>query len=323
MASGKKSRKSKNHHWWSVGLQKYWADRAKDVSWIEPDGKIDKKRFFNRKIGYKRHGFTSFRGTVWESNWEDEFYIDYEVHKIIPPIQDMKPFGMTPKEFFDLIKMLPKKDRSLRDMCKFYHLDEELHRNLLLLVHSLLIRSPGNRSRYEGYPKMIGLPPDEEVGKGNMVQNYRIAKKLCQKGLISNQYFVLMHSPLKKFIFGNGSLDWLTSGLVANRIIGRTLLPLTPHLCVYFCTPMLMRSTPNCASLSLAPWMVDWVNDITQIYSKDKLFFLGKPPKITGAFRQRQFLEHKEKTDALIEMLDEIAGINKNRSLLFGALSSR
>ncbi|NOR30329.1 MAG: hypothetical protein GQ539_04420 [Sulfitobacter sp.] len=320
MASGKKS---KNHHWWPVGLQSYWADRAGDVSWIEPGGKIEKKRSVNRKIGFKIHGHTIFRGTVWESNFEDEFDIDNEVHEIIPALQGMKPFGRTLKEFFTLIKMLGKKDRSLRDMCKFYHLDEELHRKLLLLIHSLLIRSPGNRSRYEGYPKMIGLPPDEEVGKGNMVQNYRIAKKLCQKGLISNQYFVLMHSPLKKFIFGNGSLDWLTSGLVANRINGRTLLPLTPHLCVYFCTPQSMRSTPNCASLSLAPWMVDWVNDITQIYSKDKLFFLGKPPKITDAFRQRQFLEHKEKTDALIDMLDEIAGINKNRSLLFGPLSSR
>lgn len=313
MASGKKS---KNHHWWPVGLQSYWADRAGDVSWIEPDGKIEKKRSLNRKIGFKIHGHTFFRGTGWENNFEDEFDIDNEIHKIISAIQGMKPFGRTPKEFFALIKMLGKKDRSLRDMCKFYHLDEELHRNLLLLIHSLLIRSPGNRSRYEGYPKMIGLPPDEEVGKGNMAQNYRIAKKLCQKGLISNQYFVLMHSPLKRFIFGDGSLDWLTSGLVANRINGRTLLPLTPHLCVYFCTPMSMRSTPNCASLSVAPWMVDWVNDITQIYSKDKLFFLGKPPKITDAFRQRQFLEHKEKTDALIDMLDEIAGIKKHRNFL-------
>lgn len=303
MASGNKS---KNHHWWPVGLQSYWADRAGDVSWIEPDGKIDKKRFVNRKIGFKIHGHTIFRCTVWESNFEDEFDIDNDVHKIIPALQGMKPFGRTPKEFFALIKMLGKKDRSLRDMCKFYHLDEELHRNLLLLLHSLLIRSPGNRSRYEGYPRMIGLPPDEDVGKGNMVQNYRIAKKLCQKGLISNPYFVLMHSPLKKFIFGDGSLDWLTSGLVANRINGRTLLPLTPHLCVYFCTPMSMPRSPNYASLSVAPWMVDWVNYITQIYSKDKLFFLGKPPKITDAFRQHQFLEHKEKTDALIDMLDEI-----------------
>lgn len=320
MASGKKS---KNHHWWPVGLQSYWADQAGDVFWIEPDGKIENKRSVKRKIGFKIHGHTIFRGTVWESNFEDEFDIDNEVHKIIPALQGMKPFGRTPKEFFALIKMLGKKDRSLRDMCKFYHLDEDLHRNLLLFIYSMLIRSPGSRSRYEGYPKMIGLPPDEEVGKGNMVQSYRIAKKLCQKGLISNQYFVLMHSPLKKFIFGDGSLDWLTRGLVANRINGRTLLPLTPHLCVYFCTPMSMRSTPNFASLSVAPWMVDWVNDITQIYSKDKLFFLGKPPKITNAFRQRHFLEHKDKTDALIDMLDEIAGIKKNRNFTLGPFSYR
>lgn len=319
MASGKKS---KNHHWWPVGLQSYWADRAGDVSWIEPDGKIKKKRSVNRKIGFKIHGHTIFRGTIWESNFEDEFDIDNEVHKIIPALQGMKPFGRTPKEFLALVNMLWKKDRSLRDMCKFYHLDEELHRNLLLLIHSLLIRSPANRSKYEGYPKTIGLPPDEEVGKGNMIQNYRIAKKLCQKGLISNQYFVLMYSPLKKFIFGDGSLDWLTSGLIANRINGRILLPLTPHLCIYFCTPMSMRSTPNFASLSVAPWMVDWVNDITQIYSKDKLFFHGKPPKITNAFRQRQFLKHKEKADALIDMLDEIAGIKKNRIFLLGPYSS-
>ena len=311
MESGQKKR---NHHWWPVGLQSYWADRAGDVSWITPDGKIDKKRFVNRRIGFKIHGHTIFRGTAWESNFEDEFDIDNEVHNIINALLRMKPFGRTPREFFALIKMLVKKDRSLRDMCKFYHLDDGLHRDLLLLIHSLLIRSPRNRSRYEGYPRSFGRPPDEEVGKANMVQYYRIAKKLCQNGLISNQYFVLMHSPLKKFIFGDGSLDWLTSGLLANRVNGRALLPLTPQLCVYFCTPISMRSTPNCASLSVAPWMVDWVNDITQIYSRDKLFYLGRPPEINDAFRQRQFLEHKAKGDALIEMLDEIAGMKKNRS---------
>lgn len=319
MANGSKS---KNHHWWPVGLQKYWADRRGDVSWIEPSGIVDKKRSTNRKIGFKIHGHTIFRGTGWESNFEKEFDIDNEVHNIVSALEGLKPFGRSPKEFFLLIKLLLKKDRSLRDMCNFYQLDEDLHRNLLLLINSLLIRSPANRSRYEGYPKLMGLPPDEEVGKANMAQNYRIAKKLCRNGFVSNQYFVLLHSPLKKFIFGDGSLDWLTSGLVANRINGRALLPLTPHLCVYFCTPMSMRSTPNCASISVAPWMVDWINDISQIYSRDKLFFLGKPPKLTEAFRQHQFLEHKDKTDILVDMLDEIAGIKKNRNAIGFGMSS-
>jgi len=314
MASGNKSR---NHHWWPVGLQSYWADRAGNVSWIEPNCKIEKKRSVNRKIGLKIHGHTIFRGTGWESNFEDEFDIDSEVHEIILALQRMRPFGRTLNEFITLIKLLGNKDRSLRNMCKFYHLNEELHRNLLLLIHSLLIRSPKSRSQYEGYAKLIGNRPNEDVGKANMVQNYRIAKKLCQRAPILNQYFVLMHSPLKKFLYGDGTLDWLTDGLVANRINGKALLPLTPHLCVYFCTPTSMRSTPNCAALTVAPWIVDWVNNITQVYSKDKLFFLGKPPKLTDAFRQRQHLEHKEKKDALIDMLDEIAGMSDDRYLPF------
>ena len=308
-------KRSKNHHWWPVAVQSYWANNAGYVSWIEPSGIISEKRASNRRIGFKIHGHTIFRGSPWESNFESEFDIDNEVHAIIASLNKLKPYGQTLSDFISLMKILFKKDRTLRDMCKFYSLEESLHRDLLLLIHSLLIRSPANRSRYEGYPAMFGLPPDEEVGKANMIQKYKIAKKLCQGGLISNQYFVLLHSPWKKFIFGDGSLDWLTSGLTGNRINGRTLIPLTPHLCVYFCTPTAMRPSPNCASLIAAPWMVDRVNEITQIYSKDKLFFLGNAPKLTDAFRQAQFLEHREKTDALIDMLDEVAGIKRRRWL--------
>ena len=120
MANGSKS---KNHHWWPVGLQKYWADRRGDVSWIEPSGIVDKKRSTNRKIGFKIHGHTIFRGTGWESNFEKEFDIDNEVHNIVSALEGLKPFGRSPKEFFLLIKLLLKKDRSLRDMCNFYQLD--------------------------------------------------------------------------------------------------------------------------------------------------------------------------------------------------------
>jgi hypothetical protein len=146
---------SKNHHWWPVGLQKYWTDRRGDLSWIEPNGATKKKRSANKKIGYKRYGHTMLKGSVWESNFESKFDVDNEVHHIISGICDLKPFGRTPSEFFTMLRLTRKKDRTLRDMCKFYHLDEKLHRNLLLLLHSLLIRSPSNRSRYEGTPRLI------------------------------------------------------------------------------------------------------------------------------------------------------------------------
>lgn len=303
---------SKKHHWWPVALQQYWTDRREELSWVEPDGTIQKKKPANRKIGYKRHGHTVSKGSIWENNFESEFDIDDEVHRIVAGTHNLRPFGRTPSEFLTLLNLLRKKDRTLRDTCTFHHLDEKLHRNLLLFLYSILIRSPANRSRYESYPEMIGLSPNEEVGKVNMAQSYSIAKKVCQNGSLSNQYFVILHSPLKKFIFGDGSLDWITQNLTTNRINGRALMPLTPYICVYFCTPMMFRTSPNCASISAAPWMVDWVNQITQIYSKEKLFFLGKPPKLTEAFRKRQFLEHKEKTDDFIQMLDEIVATEEN-----------
>ena len=306
--------KSINHHWWPVGLQQYWADKNQELSWIEPDGTIKKKKFANRKIGYSRHGHTIFKGSVWESNFEKEFDIDNEVHSIVSKINELKPFGWNVGELISAINLIIKRDKDPKNICNFYDLHDSMRRNILLFLYSLLIRSPANRKLYEGYPKIIGLPPNEDVGKGNMSQSYRTAKRLCQGSVVANFYFVFLRSPLKKFIFGDGSLDWLTGNLVAGRIGGRALVPITPHLCVYVCTPMSMRVKPNCASISAAPWMVDWINEITQIYSKDKLFFLGRPPKLIDAFRQRQFLQHKERNDALIDMLDEISGNKpKNR----------
>lgn len=308
---------SSKHHWWPVALQSYWADRHGDVSWIQPSGKVTKKQYRNRNIGIKRNGHTLLRGKgVWETNFEHQFDIDDKIHGIIDALKGLVPSNdMAAKA----LSLLLKKDRPFHDLCGFHHLDEQLHRDLLLLMHSLLIRSPGWRSKYERFPMSFGLPRSEDVGKGNMHGHYRAAKNLCQRGYISLQHFVLLHSPRKKFICGDGYLDWLTAGLMAQRISGRALVPLTPHLCVYFCTLGSQRqSAPNCTSLYALPWMVDWANDLTQIYSGERLFFLGKAPKLTQHFLGGQHLEHSDHRDELIDQLDELAGNGDRAGFGFG-----
>lgn len=249
---------SREHHWWPVALQTYWADRNGDVSWIDPEGHIEKKKAKNRKIAYKSHGHTLLKGSGWETNFEGEFAsADDQVHKAIEGVKKLKPLGAALPEFFTLMKLFLKRDRHLRDMCKFYRLDESTHRSLLLLLFSVLIRSPGNRNRYESYSTLMGLPQDEEVGKANMRQTYLAAKEIIDTGYLSHHYFILIHSPWKSFVFGDGSLDWLTGSLLARRIDGKALLPLTPNTCLYFCTPRSTRAGMNCASFSAAPWIVD------------------------------------------------------------------
>ncbi|RYF05208.1 MAG: hypothetical protein EOO77_28640 [Oxalobacteraceae bacterium] len=298
----------RDHHWWPVALQDYWADKNGEVSWIEPDEKVGKKKHRNRKIGYKIHGHTLSRGGGWPStNFESEFDIDARVHDIVTYLVKPKPLGQSLREVVALLKCAFNKERKLLDLSKVYHIEERIGRDLLLLIYSLLIRSPSSRFKYESFPERFGLPVIEDVGKANMLQNYRMAKKLCENGVLTNRFFVLLHSDFKHFICGDGYLDWLSGELQAGRVGGRALIPLTPNLCVYICTPIAMRSDRNCASLRAPAWMVDRVNEIVQIYSRDKLFFLGRKPQLTDEFRMRQFLQHSSYSVDLFQMFDELA----------------
>ncbi|MDE0965552.1 MAG: hypothetical protein OSB73_20690, partial [Candidatus Latescibacteria bacterium] len=307
MAKGK----SRNHHWWPVGLQNYWSDENGDVSWIDPDGNTDKKKSVNRKIGFKIHGHTLFRGHVWgESNFENEFDIDDKIHKIIANLKSLKPRGEHISPLISWWKSIRKNDLVLNDTCAKHHIKEQDSRDLLLFLYSLLIRSPSYRSKYEKFPAQFGLPVSENVGKANMRQSYLLAKKLCQEGVMTNRFFVILHSDHSRFICGDGYLDWLSGSLQARRVNGRALIPLTPHLCVYICTPMAMRTDRNCAAIRAAPWMVERVNEITQVYSRDRLFFLGRKPQLSENFLKREFLEHSNYKVDLLDKLDEIAQPN-------------
>jgi hypothetical protein len=313
--------KSTNHHWWPVGLQRYWADDNGDVSWISPDGNTDKKRSAKRKIGFKRHGHTLFRGHIWgESNFEAEFDIDDDVHRIIPHLQSLKPLGGPFSALESWWKSVRKVDRSLTETCARYHIEDQDSRKLLLFLFSLLIRSPSYRSKYEQFPIQFGLPACENVGKANMRQNYLLAKRICHDGVMTNRFFVILHADHSRFICGDGYLDGLSGSLQAGRVSGRALMPLTPHLCVYICTPTAMRTERNCIAIRAAPWVVERVNEITQVYSRDRLFFLGREPRLTHHFVQQQFLEYSNHQVDLLDKLDAIAQpeLRKNGLVAFG-----
>lgn len=283
-------KESKEHHWWPVGLQSYWADENGDVSWIMPDGSTDKKRYRNRKIGQKLRGHTLLRGSVWKTNFEGEFSIDSKVHETVEALTALSPDGIQPLE-----------------MTQGF-IEDQLNRDLLLFVMSLLIRSPSNRHRYELYPTMAGLPPNEDVGKANMNQSYRLARKICETGIISNRHYTLLNSAEPRFIYGDGCLDWISDGLLAQRISGRALIALTPHLCLYINTPTVMRSNRNYASIRATSSIISRANSITQIYSKEKLFFRDSVPKLDEDFRKGEFLQHAEFTDGLFDELDKMTG---------------
>ena len=251
------------------------------------------------------------RGTVWESNFEPFFDAeDNSIHETIKALQELKGFGSTPTEFVSMLWSILRRDVGAKKLTKAHAFDEQSHRDLVRLVFSLLIRSPSSRRQRENYIKWMrpDAEPNEETGKANMSQDYRIAKDLWESGPISTQTFILLHSPYRKFITGDGYFDALTPNLVAGRIDGRALVPLTPSLGVYFCTPNPKIGMNNMIALTVPAWMVDKINSRTQVYSKEQLFFVGKPPKIEEAFKRNEFLNYSQYRDEILDILDEVAG---------------
>ncbi|WP_156386051.1 hypothetical protein [Devosia sp. Root685] len=312
-----KKQNSREHHWWPVGLQKHWTDRTGNISWVNPSGMVTKKKSENRKVAKKAHGHTVLLNGPWTTNFEDDFEsADNSVHQVITSLDLMPARGSRSiKEFISLMGLLRKRDRTLSDMCSFYEIKRDDLLSLARLIMSLLIRLPARRHKYEHVPEWFDLPPDENIGKMNIRQFYRIARDSLERDSNSNLFFILIRSPWKEFLHGDGVLDWMTDNLVGLRIRGRALVPLTPKLCVYMCTPSRRSGLHNCASFLAAPWIVEAINEITQVYSKDHLFFRSKkPPRLTENFSRGEFLSHEKQRDSLIALLDEIAEGGKRSS---------
>ncbi len=289
--------KSKKHHWWPVGLQSYWADENGDVSWIAPGGGTDKKRYKNENIGQIRRGHALRPFGPWPADFEDDFIIDNEVHNIIDALVGLSPDGIKPGHVTQSF------------------MDDEACRKLLLFALSLIIRIPSNRHRFELYPTMIGLPPNIEIGKANMNGHYRLARDFCKSSSIISINFTVLYSVEPAFTYGDGCLDWLSSGLLSYGINGKAILTLTPYIAIYINTPTFTRSNKNITAVRATQFMIDRLNFIVQMYSKNRVFFLGRKPEETKEFRANEFYEHADHTDPLLEELDAISG-TKNKFVL-------
>jgi hypothetical protein len=292
-----------------MGLQKYWRDSSGNVFWVNASGQTASMPGDWRKIGSTEYGHSAIIDTVWQTNFEEQFTIDSKVHDIVKKLESMRPQETLSHTSVGLAAHFQDGHQNIPDTCYYHHIKEPLRRELLLLICSLLIRSPANRFAYENAPLIAGLPPNQDVGKINMRAIYKSAKKICRLGKASNQYFVLLHSPEKRFVFGDGALDWLTESVMTNRLHGQALIALTPSICIYVTTPLAMGSSINCASLIATSFMVDQVNEIIQIYSKERLFYCGPPPRLSENFLANQFLAHRVKHDPFLASLDKIAGL--------------
>ena len=83
-------------------------------------------------------------------------------------------------------------------------------------------------------------------------------------------------------------------------------MPLTPDLCIYLFAPRGWRRRENLFVSTALDWQVDQINEITQIYSKNHLFFRRQVPVLIDSYTCDQFRVLEYHSCALLSELKSI-----------------
>lgn len=309
---------SREHHWWPVGLQQHWSILGA-VNSIDPSGEVQRKKYSNRRIAKKSHGHTVLRESEhWKTNFEGSFQVaDNVADEVVKRLLPMTDFSSAVSILWTALKQRFRRELKLSDFSRYFVIDSDFRKKLVLLSISLLIRSPANRHMLERVGAQLGFVPHEETGKVNMLNQVRLMTDLYNGGFSGNIFPLVIFSNNKEFVFGDGLLDGMTSNAPSGSFRGHALIPLTPHICIFLSSTFSVRSDRN-ARLLLAPdWLVEQINDATQVYSKQYLFYSTQKPKLTNSFisaEHRQYSYHRTDT---IEELIGMCGEPRQRQHLF------
>jgi hypothetical protein len=300
---------SREHHWWPVALQYHWSTLRK-VHELHHDGRVVSKVYDRRKIARKSHGHTIVLDQeLWRQNFEGAFAkADESIHDVVEACQKLCRMSELARIVLRAGKRRFTRRLDLSDLSQSISISRSLRNDLFHLCLSLMIRSPANRFSLERVGSMFNLPPNEQVGKMNMLNQARAMNESLAAGFSSNIYPILIASLTRDFIFGDGFLETFTLGAGQGFRSGHSLVPLTPNICIFFSTPFSVRADRNARLLFAPNWVVDEINSITELYSRDVIFFSSKKPEVSEKFALNEYRCLKGHQNALVSTLLKMCG---------------
>lgn len=290
--------RGENHHWWPEVVSHFWENDKGLVHRVDFNGKIvtSRGKEFGKISG--GHNIIFEKPSKWDSTIEH--YFD----------ESDSNFG----KVIDWLLSLNKEEKNIVKICEdgivWHHYTDELLDMLRECLISLVVRSPKYRNSQVQYVENLrGKLPNKEAKlliTANISQKY---KRLVEhsKGLGK---FAVLFSYDKDFIFGDGCYSTIgpSTELLTNL---KMVISLTPNMAVIWAIPMAYRTPPRLISILSSHSIVELVNNTTQIYSKEYLFFRSEKPELLNDFRlheHRKYIHETDPIDILINSLipDEI-----------------
>ncbi len=251
------------HHWWPRSLSGAWSDSAGLVHRLTPDGKVVSAPPKNWGAITNAHRIKL--DGPWDTDFEPSFSeVDNTFQGVI--------------ETFDV--HFEKEGRARR-----VHVAERKRREVGAAMAALLVRSPGFKWRVEEEVSRNWPTADKTL----IAANIHNSMGHIQESLEGASLLIAFRCLEGELVMGDGYLSNLRGGDVDLPFL-RLLVPLTPTLAVAACNrPGLPRDLKGVWHIPIGHAGVSEINDVTQTYSGNFLFFKSVRPKVTPEFKSGVF----------------------------------
>lgn len=295
MVSGKGKKKSERHHWWPECVSRHWQDESNRIHWLLPDGTL---RFGQpRNLGVITNGHYVKLAPGSETTW------DYNFEPIFDRVDAAFP------ELIKWLQSLARNDLTVAvPIAQRFHpqeaSDEEIAR-LVECVLSLAVRSPKNREMAVSVAEQLQGPLPERGRNAIITMSIANSLKQAVQCVGVRGKFVVLYSPHREFIFGDGFYSNLRSP-VQIYYRAKILVPITPEICVLHVQPTQYISNPRLSTIVVSQEEADELNKVVQIYARQAIFFRSQKPVIIAEYEKAEHLEfydHHNTVDALISLV--------------------
>lgn len=286
--------KSAAHHWWPRGLSELWADHQGQVTRASWDGKI--LRAPPAQFGAITNGHHVKLNGPWAGSIKPRFDdADSAMPSLAKKLESLSYIEAKTYTNFDK-RITP------------HQISSDDRRLLGEGMASLLIRCPAHRDRLHRTTEHFWgeqasrRKHDDTLIALNINQHFKEMVSSLERG----GKIVVLRSDEHEFIMGEGYLNTLTGYSVELQY--RCLVPLTPTLAILAFAPGRYWTDPPICTIGLNADEIGFINDVTQIYSRDYIFYRKETPKLVDAFRAREFrIVQYHRFDWLDELMQTIA----------------
>lgn len=292
--------KSERHHWWPECVSQYWADDESGVHWLLPDGQIRRSTPNNfGVIGNGHHiklGSDPAIGSVWDESYEHEFNTaDTNFPSIIEWLNSLD-------------RCNPPFDAPIAERIRQQSVEDSQFGVLIECLISLAVRSPMHREQSVSLAEHLRGPLPEQARNSLIGANSRRTLKNAIRGMGSRGKAMVIYSPEREFIFGDGFFHNLTvNGEHWHN--PKMLVPLTPWLSVLFVQPTRYMTEPRLVTVVSSPTETDGLNFAIKVYARNNLFFRSEKPDVGDEYtcgRHMIFADHRNSVDQFIHHIPGI-----------------